>query len=71
MTSSGKVNQCTFERFLRVLLGLALLSLVSETKWGLIGFLPLFTGAIGLCPFYSFVGLNSCKNQTSSEAIQN
>jgi hypothetical protein len=52
------------ERVLRVLFGIFLLSLVlvgPKTLWGLIGVIPVFTGAIGSCPLYTFLGINTCK----------
>ena len=31
--------------------------------WGWIGLLPLATGALGWCPPYSLLGINTCKNR--------
>ncbi len=50
----------TFERIIRVAVGVALLALllVSKSPWrwaGLIGLLPLATGLIGWCPFYTWI----------------
>jgi hypothetical protein len=28
--------------------------------WGYIGIVPLATGLLGFCPFYPFLGLNTC-----------
>lgn len=58
MTNEGKVD-----RALRIVAGLGLLSLVfvgPQTMWGLIGIVPLLTGAIGFCPIYKLLGLNTC-----------
>ena len=58
-----KKNEGTIDRILRVLLGLGLLSIVfvgPETKWGLVGIIPLLTGAMGWCPLYRVVGVNTC-----------
>lgn len=55
-------NEATFDRVLRVLLGVVLLSLVfvgPRTLWGLVGLLPLLTGAIGSCPLYTVLGLST------------
>ncbi len=30
---------------------------------GLIGIIPLVTGTTGICPLYSFFGINTCKNK--------
>lgn len=56
-------NEGTFDRALRVIVGLALLSLVfvgPQTLWGLIGLVPLITGLIGICPVYSMLGIRTC-----------
>ncbi len=56
-------NEHRIDRGIRIVLGLALLSLVfigPKTMWGLIGVVPLVTGSCGTCPLYSLVGLNTC-----------
>lgn len=56
-------NEGTVDCVLRVILGLALLSLVfvgPQTLWGLIGIVPLATGLLGTCPVYSVLGINTC-----------
>lgn len=56
-------NEGTFDRALRVIVGLALLSLVfvgPQTLWGLIGLVPLITGLVGICPVYSLLGIRTC-----------
>lgn len=63
MNSFLTVNEGTFDRALRVLLGIALLALVffgPKTPWGYIGLLPLATGIIGICPLYSILGIRTC-----------
>lgn len=53
------------ERVIRVLAGLALLSLVfvgPRTLWGLIGIVPIATGLSGWCPPYSLLGISTCKH---------
>lgn len=58
ITNEGKTD-----RILRVVVGLGLLSLVfigPQTMWGLVGLVPLFTGAFGFCPLYKVFGLNTC-----------
>jgi hypothetical protein len=35
--------------------------------WGWIGLLPLATGALGWCPPYSILGINTCKNRNLPE----
>jgi len=56
-------NEGTIDRVLRVIVGLALLSLIvvgPQTLWGLGGLVPLITGLVGFCPLYKIVGLNTC-----------
>jgi Inner membrane protein YgaP-like, transmembrane domain len=53
-------NEAAWDRTLRVVLGVALLSLVvvgPHTLWGLIGLVPLATGLAGHCPLYRVCGL--------------
>ena len=56
-------NEGTLDRTLRVVLGLALLSLVfvgPQTWLGFIGVVPLITGLLGFCPLYRLLGINTC-----------
>ena len=51
------------DRFIRALIGTAALSLVffgPQTPWGYLGLIPLLTAAIGWCPLYSVLGINTC-----------
>jgi hypothetical protein len=50
------------DRILRIVVGLALLSLIFlvPTWWGLIGLVPLLTGLFGFCLLYPVVGINTC-----------
>lgn len=55
------------ERALRVLLGLALLSLAflgPRTLWGLLGLFPLTTGLLGTCPLYTVLGTSTRRIET-------
>lgn len=57
-------NMGTIDRVLRVIVGLALLSLVfvgPKTMWGLVGLVPLFTALVGFCPAYLPFGIRTCK----------
>jgi hypothetical protein len=57
------MNEGTLDRTIRVVLGIALLSLVfigPKSMLGLIGLVPLATGIVGFCPLYRLVGLNTC-----------
>jgi hypothetical protein len=56
-------NESTFDRSLRVIVGLALISLVfvgPQTPWGWLGLVPLVTGLVGICPVYTLFGLRTC-----------
>ena len=59
------------ERGIRIVAGLALLSLVfvldgNARWWGLIGLLPIVTGAIGYCPPYAWMGISTCPKKESA-----
>lgn len=59
-------NVGSADRIVRVVIGLALLSLLfllngNARWWGLIGVVPLITAAFRFCPFYRLVGLNTCR----------
>jgi len=52
------------DRLVRIIVGLAVLSLVfvgPQTMWGLLGLIPLGTALIGWCPPYALLGINTCK----------
>jgi hypothetical protein len=56
-------NEGNIDRGLRVLAGLALIALAATGTvglWGYIGIVPLATGAIGWCPLYTILGINTC-----------
>lgn len=56
-------NVGIFDRYARIALGLAWLSLVfvgPKTLWGLIGLVPLLTGLARFCPAYRLAGVNTC-----------
>jgi len=56
-------NEGTVDRIVRVVAGLAILSLVfigPQTPWGWLGIVPIVTGALGSCPVYSLFGINTC-----------
>ncbi len=59
-------NEHDVERVVRIVLGLALLSIVfvgPQTMWGLIGVVPLATGLAGTCPLYSVIGFSTCPRE--------
>ncbi len=56
-------NESTLDRGVRVVLGLAVLSLVfvgPKSLFGLVGLVPLATGLLGSCPIYTLLGISSC-----------
>lgn len=56
-------NEGTIDRVLRVLVGLALISLVfigPATPWGWVGLILVVTGLIGFCPIYALLGMRTC-----------
>ncbi|OGS95430.1 MAG: hypothetical protein A3H31_11215 [Gallionellales bacterium RIFCSPLOWO2_02_FULL_57_47] len=58
-----KLNEGTIDRVLRVIAGLALITLAATGTvgmWGWIGIIPLLTGAIGYCPAYTIFGVSTC-----------
>lgn len=59
MTNVGMVD-----RAIRVVIGLALISLVfvgPQTQWGWIGVILLVTAVAGFCPAYRLFGMRTCK----------
>jgi hypothetical protein len=63
MASFMVKNVGSVDRLIRVIIGLALFSLVfwgPKTMWGIIGIVPIFTALAGWCPMYSLLGISSC-----------
>jgi hypothetical protein len=66
-------NEHAIDRVARVLLGVGLLSLLVAGPvpgWGLlglVGLVPLVTGAMGTCPIYTMLGLSTWRQTTSKE----
>jgi hypothetical protein len=64
MNALMKRNESTADRTIRVILGIALLSLMfvgPKTLWGLLGLIPLITGIVGMCPIYRMLGFSTCR----------
>jgi hypothetical protein len=58
-----QVTEHPAERILRVLVGLGAISLVfvgPKSPWGWLGIIPVLTGATGLCPLYTLLGISTC-----------
>ncbi len=52
------------DKIIRIVAGLALISLVfvgPKTALGWVGLVPLLTGLFNFCPLYTLIGLNTCK----------
>lgn len=52
------------ERIIRVVVGLAIVSLAfigPASPWAFLGLIPVLTGLIGWCPPYALLGINTCK----------
>ena len=57
-------NVGTIDRVLRIIVGVALISIVfigPKTVWGWIGVIPLLTALVGFCPAYRLLGIRTCK----------
>ena len=59
------VNVGGIDRTLRIVAGLAILSLFfvlegNARYWGLVGIVPLLTGFFRFCPVYPLLGINTC-----------
>jgi hypothetical protein len=66
-------NIGTIDRVIRIVVGLALLSLIvlldGNTRWwGLLGLGPLLTAFIGYCPPYKWLGIDTLgkKNEAAT-----
>lgn len=53
------------DRILRIVVGMALIgaALVLGNPWLYVGIVPLFTGAVGFCPLYPLLKINTCSKQ--------
>jgi hypothetical protein len=60
-----KINIGLVDKVLRIVAGIALLSLIfilegNARWWGLVGLVPLVTGLVGWCPAYALIGASTC-----------
>lgn len=63
------VTEHPVERVIRVVIGAVLVSLVfigPKTAWGWIGLVPILTGATGLCPLYTVLGISTCPKKSET-----
>ena len=63
-------NEHKLDRALRVGIGVALLAiaLTGQSAWGYVGVVPLLTGIVGSCPFYTLLGLSTCPHTPLKKA---
>jgi len=57
------INEGALDRVIRVVIGLAIISLVfigPQTPWAWLGLVPLLTGVVGFCPAYALFGFRTC-----------
>ncbi len=67
-SNAMKTNVGGIDRTLRIVVGLAVLSLVfigPQTAWGWLGLVPLLTATVGFCPVYPLLGINTCPAKSS------
>jgi len=65
-----KINEAGWDRIVRIVLGIVLLALgwggVVTGGWGvflkIIGFVPLLTGIVGVCPVYALFKFSTNKS---------
>ena len=59
-----KINIGLSDRAIRLFVGLTLLGVGTalDTPWGLVGVIPMLTAAIGFCPLYPHLGINTCED---------
>jgi hypothetical protein len=65
-------NEGGLDRGVRVALGLVLLTLFfvgPKTPWGLLGVIPLLTGALGSCPLYRLFGISTCPARSARSKV--
>ncbi len=65
-------NEGKIDRSARIVVGLALLSLVffgPHTPWGLVGLLPLVTGLVGWCPLYRVLHVDTCHRAARHDVV--
>ena len=58
-----KCNVGGTERIIRIVVGalILLFGLYFKSWWGIIGLVPLITGAIRYCPISAVLGISTCK----------
>jgi len=64
-----KLNVGGIDRIARIGAGLGLIgwAVMGGPVWAWIGLVPLATGAIGFCPVYPILGMNTCPMKKTAE----
>ncbi len=64
-----KLNVGGIDRIARIGAGLGLIgwAVMGGPVWAWIGLVPLATGAIGFCPVYPILGMNTCPIKKTAE----
>lgn len=65
-----KVNEASWERIVRIVVGLFLITLTfwgPKSAWGWLGLIPLLTGLFGFCPLYAILGVSTCQMKKRAE----
>jgi hypothetical protein len=58
----SSLNVGNLDRLLRLVIGLTLIGLAAFGRigaWGYVGFVPLLTGMVGMCPLYRLFGVST------------
>lgn len=58
-----KTNVGSTDRLLRIIAGLvvAIVGVIFDSWWGLVGIIPIATGLFSFCPAYSLLNTNTLK----------
>jgi len=65
-------NEGALDRIIRVVIGLAVLSLTvlgPHSLWGLVGLVPLLTGFVGFCPLYRLLRIRTTAPKAASSPV--
>ena len=63
-----KRNIGSFDRMMRLAIGVVLLALVfvgPRTPWGYVGLIPIITALFGFCPLYAALGLTTDRSRAA------
>ena len=70
------INEAPWDRIVRVVLGIVLLYVgfgVMDGTWGIVvgvvGLIPLITGAVGWCPLYALFGTRTARDQKVTTSV--